>query len=327
MIPTRRRLVGAAFALLALAPSASRIALSQARLVRIGFLGPLPISLYFPSVLKRLAELGYVEGKNLVVDYRSADGVVERFPTLARDLIRAKCDLIVAAGSDHPARALVEAKTDVPVVILAVDYDPVKAGIVSNLRRPGGNFTGMFLPQSTLATKRLQLLREVMPNAKRFLVLADSFSIEQLDAVRRAAEQLRVAIVIETFEAPPYALDSAFAKGHAAGTEAVVVLSSPVLYRLRSKISELAIKRRLPSISGQVLDAEADFLIGYGVPPDKAFIRAGDIAASILKGAKPGDIPVEQPTVFDFGVNLKTAKALGISIPPSIMLRANRVIE
>ena len=263
----------------------------------------------------------------MVVDYRSADMVAERFPSLARDLIRAKSDLIFAAGSDHPARALLEAKTDVPVVILAVDYDPVKAGIVSNLRRPGGNFTGMFLLQSSLATKRLELLREIAPKVKQILVLADRFSVEQLDAVRHAAEKLRVQIVIEMFEALPYALESAFAKGHAARTEAVIVLSSPALYDQRSKIAELAIKHRLPSVAGQMLDAEANFLIGYGVNPDKAFVRAGDIAVSILKGAKAGDIPVEQPTEFEFGVNLKTAKALKISIPPSIMLRADRVIE
>lgn len=327
MIPTRRRLVGSTLALIAFTASAPWIASAQAQPVRIGVLAPRQNSIYLPAVLKRLGELGYVEGKNLVVDYRSADGVAERFPSLARDLIRAKSDLIIAIGPEHSARALIEAKVGVPVVILATEYDPVKAGIVSSLRRPGGNVTGMVLLQPAIAAKRLQLLREIVPKAKRFLVLADRFSTEQLETVRQAAEQLTVEIVAESFAALPYDLESAFAKGRAAGVGAAFSLASSALFDQRTRIAELALKHRLPLVGGQVLYAEAGFLFSYGVNPARAFVRTGDIAASILKGAKPGDIPVEQPTEFEFAVNLKTAKALGISVPSSIMLRADRVIE
>lgn len=327
MIPTRRRLLGSTLALFALVASAPRIASAQARTVRIGVLAPRQNSIYFPPVLKRLGELGYVEGRNLVVDFRSADGVAERFPSLARDLIRAKSDLIFVIGPEQSARALLDAKPGVPVVILATEYDPVKAAIVSSLRRPGGNVTGMVLLQPALAAKRLQLLREIVPKAKRFLVLFDRFSAEQLESVRQAAEQLTVEIVAETFAALPYDLESAFAKGRAAVVEAVTVLTSSVLFDQRRRIAELALKHRLPSMAGQVLYAEAGFLISYGVNPAKAFVRVGDIAASILNGAKPGDIPVEQPTEFELAVNLRTAKALGIPIPPSILVRADRVIE
>jgi putative ABC transport system substrate-binding protein len=309
------------------ATAAPRIALAQARPVRIGVLAARLPSFYLPAVLKRLGELGYVEGKTIIVEYRSAQGVAGRFPPLARELIQAKCDLIFALGPEEAARAVIEAKADVPIVILAVDYDPVKAGIVSNLARPGGNVTGMFLSQPTLAAKRLQLMREMVPKAKRFLVLADPFTKEQVEAVRQAAEQLRVEIVVETFAALPYDLESAFVKGRAAGVDAVIPAASPVFADQRTSIAGLAMKHRLPSAGPSTQFAEAGFLFSYGVKPDKAFARAGDIAASILKGAKPGDIGVEQTNEFEFVVNLTTAKTLGIAIPPSIAVRADRAIE
>jgi ABC-type uncharacterized transport system substrate-binding protein len=304
-----------------------RIALAQARPVRIGLLTLRLPSLFFPAILKRLSELGYVEGKTMLVEYRSAQGVAERLPPLARELIQAKCDLIFALGPEGAARAVLEARAGIPVVILAVNYDPVKAGIVSNLARPGGNVTGMFVSAPVLAAKHLQLMREMVPKGKRFLVLADPFTDEQVEALRRAAEQLRVEIVVETFAKPPYDLGSAFAKGRAAKVDGVISATSPVFADRRADIAELAIKHRLPLAGGFTSFAEAGYLFSYGVKPDKAFIRAGDMAASILKGAKPGDIGVEQPTEFELVVNLKTAKALGIKIPQSIAVRADRAIK
>ena len=321
MIPIRRRLVGAGLALLALTQSGSRIASAQPRQVRIGVLAARQNSIFLPAVLTRLGELGYVEGKNLVVDYRSADGVAERFPSLARDLIRAKCDLIFAIGPEQSARALREAKADVPVVILAADYDPVKAGIVSSLRRPGGNVTGIFILLPTIVAKRLEYLREIVPKAKRYLVLSDRFTTEQLESVRQAADLLRLEIVAETFAALPYDIESAFARGRAAGAEAMMVLNSPALYDQRTSIAKLMMQYRLPSAGFDL----TGFLVSYAAV--KPFVRAGDMAVSILKGAKAGDIPMEQPTEFELVVNLKTARALKISIPQSILLRADRVIE
>ena len=316
---TRRKLI------IALGACVPRIAVGQAPSVRIGVLAPRQPSLYVPQVLARLGELGYVEGKNLVVDYRSADGVAERFPQLARDLIRAKCDLIFAVGPLHAARALLEAKVDVPMVVLAVDYDPVAAGIVASLRRPGGNVTGIFSLASSLMPKRLELFREIVPKAKRILVLSDLFTIEQLESVRQAAAQLRVEIVVETFAALPYDIEAAVARGRKAGAEALFVLSSPALYDRRTSIGKLVRQYRLPAAgTGSVME-EGEMLFKY--EPVKPFVRAGDMAVSILKGAKAGDIPMEQPTEFELVVNLKAAKALNISIPQSILLRANRVIE
>lgn len=327
MNPARRRLVGSTLALFALAATAPRIATAQARMPRIGVLAARLPSFYLPAALKRLGELGYVEGKSMVVEYRSAEGDAARFPALARELVQAKCDLIFALGPVQAPRALLDAKASMPIVMLAVDYDPVKAGIVSNFARPGGNVTGMFFSQATLAAKRLQLMREMVPRAKRILVLTDRFTNEQLEAVRKAAEQLRTEIVVETFAALPYDLDAAFAKGRAAGAEAITALASPALADRRASVAALALKHRLPSAGSSAPYAEAGYLFSYGVKPDKAFVRGGDIAASILKGEKPGDIPVEQPTEYELSINLKAAKALGISIPQAIAVRANRVIE
>ena len=320
---TRRKLI------IALGACVPRIAFGQTRLVRIGVLAARQPSLFFPQVLARLGELGYVEGKNLIVDYRSADGVAERFPSLARDLIRAKCDLIFAVGPVHPARALLDAKVDVPVVVLAVDYDPVKAGIVASLRRPGGNLTGVSSLSSSLMPKRLELLREIVPKAKRILVLSDLFTTQQLEVVRQAADQLRVEIVVETFATLPYDLEAAFARGHKAGAEAIFGLSSPALYDRRTTINKLVRQYRLPlagsglGVGGTIEESEALFIYDAVKP----FVRAADIAVSILKGAKAGDIPLEQPTRFELVVNLKAANRLKISIPQSLLVRANQVIE
>ena len=329
MIRTRRRKLGLALGLLAVFASTPQIAFGQTPSVRIGVLAPRQPSLYIPQVLARLGELGYVEGKNLIVDYRSADGVAERFPQLARDLIRAKCDLIFAVGPLQAARALLDAKVDVPVVVLAVDYDPVKAGIVASLRRPGGNITGIFSLGSALAAKRLEFLREIVPKAKRILVLSDLFTTQQLEVVRQAADQLRVEIAVETFATLPYDLEAAFARGRKAGTEALLTLSSPALFDRRTTINQLVRQYRLPSVGTELAAmgtiADSENLIVYGAV--KPFVRAADMAVSILKGAKAGDIPMEQPTEFELVVNLKAARALKISIPQSILLRANRVIE
>ena len=318
------------FLILALLASNSGVALTaaeQVRHVRIGILSPRPISAYFRAVLKRLGELGYVPGKNLIVDYRSADGVAERFPALARDLVLAKNDLLFAIGAEQAARALIDAKAGSPIILLAVDYDPVKAGLVSSLRRPGGNVTGMMLLTPQLAGKRLELLREILPRAQRFLVFTDGYTLEQLESLRAAADKLQVRLIVETFGSLPYDFESAFRRGVTAGAEALLILQSPVHSDERVRIFELAMKHRMPSFASTVGHSEVGHLLSYGVDPATAFSRAGDIAVSILKGTKAGDIPVEQPMTFDLTVNLKTAKAMGITIPQTIMVRATRMIQ
>ena len=311
-----------------LAPS---LALAQARTVRIGFLAPRPRPrvVSIPPILKRLAELGYVEGKNLIVEYRSSDGVMERFPSLARELIEAKCDVIIAVGIVQAARALIDEKASVPIVILGITCDPVQAGIVPNLQRPGANITGVHFAASALAAKRLEILSEVVPKAKRYLVLADPQTTEQLEGARQAAQRLQLEVVPITFEKPPYDFESAFEQGRKAKVEALLLPDSAIFLAQRERIGELALKHRMPAAApAHYFDSAANgLLFGYGANLDRTSARAADIAASILRGKKPGDIPVEQPTEFEFVINLKTVKALGISLPGSVVVRADRVIE
>lgn len=201
---------------------------AQAKAVKVGVLAPLKRPGALPAVLNRLGQLGFVEGKNLSVELRSTDGVTERTLPLARELVQAKCDLIIAYGFEQGARALMQASASVPIVILALDYDPLEAGIVRNLGRPGGNVTGMYVPNVMLAAKRLEFLRETLPGAKRVLALVDSHSAGQLKAAQTAAAQLGMEIVTAPFTAPPYDFEAAFEKGRAARAEALLLFISPV---------------------------------------------------------------------------------------------------
>ena len=304
-------------------------ATGQERTVRIGVLVGRRNSIFLPGILKRLGELGYVEGRNLVVEYRSADGVPERFPTLAHELIDAKCDLVLAIGAEQGARALIDAKSPIPVVILANEYDPVRAGIVSNLRTPGGNLTGVFMSEIELGTKRMELMHEILPAAARYLVLGDAFTKDQLKVTRDTARQLRVEIIEEIFGAPPYDLEAAFARGRSRRVEALMVLASPRLFDQSARIAELTVEQRLPASVGYPVASlgEAGFLIAFNADIARPTSRVADIAASILKGAKPGNIPVERAVNYELVINLKTAKALGIVVPRSVLVRADHVIE
>jgi len=264
----------------------------------------------------------------LLVEYRSADGIVDRFPALARELIEAKCDLIFAAGSVYPAQALRDITKKVPIVFVAIEYDPVKAGIVATMRRPGGNITGIALSTPELAAKRLEILRETLPQATRFLVFTDPYSKEQFEAIAQVAERLRVQLTAHAFGSRPYAFEPAFDQDEKAGVSAVLLPTSPDFFDRRATIYDIAMKRRLPVVvGGSAWWTGTGWFLGYGPIVEKTYARAADIAASILKGTSPGEIPVEQPSEFEFAINLKTAKALGITVPQAVMVRASRVVE
>lgn len=254
--------------------------------------------------------------------------MAERFPPLARELIETKCDLIFVIGTELAARALIDAKSPVPVIVIANDYDPIQAGIASSLRRPGGNLTGVVLSQIEVAAKRLEIMREILPKAARYLVLSDVFTKDQLDATQQAARQLGVEIVPEIFGAHPYDIEAAFARNRAR-VDALMVLTSPQLFDLRASVSASATKHRLPASVGFPVAnwGEAGFVLSYTENQDKLAARAGDMAARILKGANPGEIPIEQPTTYEMVINLKTAKVLNIRVPISVLVRADRVIE
>jgi putative tryptophan/tyrosine transport system substrate-binding protein len=301
--------------------------LAQSRPMRIAVLAPIDRdkSAFFVPFIQRLADLGFKEGVNLSIDYRSSSGTIQRIPVLARELVATSPDLIIALGVEQPARALLELKAPQPIVFIAVNYDPVDQGIVKSYSRPGGKFTGVYIPQAALAVKRLELLREMLPKLNRVLVMSDADSRNQLAAVKKAAGQLQLNSI--EFTSQPYGIEDAFESGRAARSQAFLNLASPTLQVDSAKIADLALKYRLPAIGFLVFQAELGYLATFGAEAPKVSERAAALVARILKGEKPADLPVEQANEYELAINLKTAKTLGVAIPQSILFRADRVIE
>jgi putative ABC transport system substrate-binding protein len=304
-------------------------AAAQTRRAKIGMLSARPLrgSFYVSAVVQRLAELGYGERTGTVFEVRSADGKVDQYPRLARELVEQKCDVIFAIGPVYTARALQDARSQAPVVFLAVDYDPLDKRIITSLGRPSGNITGVYIPQAELAAKRMQIMHEVVPAARRFLVFVDVYSMDQIAAVRKAAEAARVELTVIEFLKPPYDYPSAFEAGRKAQVEALIGLASPVFAANAAALSAFLVKYRLPGAASSVPHAEAGFLISYGADVTKVSRRVAEIGARILKGAKPADIPVEQADEFELAVNAKTARALDVRIPESVLARATRIVQ
>jgi putative tryptophan/tyrosine transport system substrate-binding protein len=320
----RRRLVVAG-ALGALAPAFS---FAQARPVKIGMLSgsPLSKSALAPILLKALADLGYRDGAGMVLEYRHSDDPAG-YPARARELIARKCDIIFAFVSESAARALLDAHTDIPVVLLAFDYDPVEKGIVRSYARPGGNMTGVYTPVAPLTTKRLEIAQEVLPKAKRFLVLSDSYTADQLAVLRKAAEARRIQLTISEFTNSPYNFRAAFEAGRRERVDAVWLFTTPEFSQRRAEISALLLSHRQPGFSGTVMSTSPGVLVGYGHDLVKGTRRGAEIAVKVLKGASAGDTPVEQADEFELVVNLKTATTLGIKVPQSVRTRATTIIE
>lgn len=308
------------------------VAQQQGKAWRVGFLSPLarPASLdshRYGAFLQGMRELGYIESKNLVIEWRFADGMYERLPGLAAELVQLNVDVIVAATS--PAiRAAQKATTTLPIV-MGNTGDPVGSGFVKSLAQPGGNITGLALMSSDVSAKLLDLLRSLVPKLSRVAVLVSPTSSTYraiLNGVQAAAQN--VGIQILPVEArTPLEIETGFPMMVRSRAEAVIVGLSWFFVQQQRQIADLAAKHRLPSIAGNREYAEAGGLMSYGQNIADNYRRAATYVDKILKGAKPGDLPVEQPTTFDFVINLKTAKALGITIPQSILLRADEVIQ
>jgi len=304
-------------------------AAAQARRAKIGMLSARSHSesFYASGVVQRLAELGYGERAGIVFEFRSAESKVDQYPKLARELVEQKCDVIFAIGPVYTARALQDARSQAPVVFLAIDYDPLEKRIITSLGRPGGNITGVYIPQAELAAKRMQIMREVVPAARRFLVFVDVYSMDQIGAVRKAAEAARVELTVIEFSKPPYDYPGAFEAGRKARVEALIGLASPVFGANTAALSALLLKYRLPGATSVVPYVEAGFLISYGADVRKVSRRVAEMGARILNGAKPADIPVEQADEFELAVNARTARALGVKLPESVLARATRIIS
>ena len=294
---------------------------------RIGILSGLPAdkSVLGPMLLGALAQLGYAQDA-VEIQYRHSDET--RVATrIARELIAARCDLIFALGGATQVSGFREARTSVPVVFVGISFDPVELRIVDSLARPGGNITGVYVPTDALAAKRVELARELLPNARRFLLLADSVTRSQIPAIRKAVDSYGGELTIVQYERSPYDLVRGFERGRAAGVQAVFLPVSAAFARQRAQFSSLLVQYKLPAFVPEFLAGEEGSLASYSVDVASVVRRAAELGVRILKGVKATDIPVEQPSEYVLVINLKTAKTLGIEIPPSVLTRATRVVE
>jgi putative ABC transport system substrate-binding protein len=297
---------------------------------RIGFLTSSSASAYVNRVeafLGGLRDLGYVDGQNIVIEYRYAEGKNDRLPELTAELVRLKVDVIVAGG-DTSVRAAKKATETIPIVTTIVS-DPVALGFVASLARPGGNITGFTSLARELGGKRLELLKEAVPRLSRLAVLANrdnpGYSV-QMKEIEVVAEGLRMQVQAFGVQVPND-FDKAFSAMSRDTVHAIIVIQSPAFSNERTRLVDLAVKNRLPVMYPQSEFAEAGGLMSYGPSVPDLFRRAAIYVDKILKGAKPADLPVEQPTKFELVINLKAAKQIGLTIPPNVLARADKVIK
>src|SRR5713226_3343875 len=316
---------------LLLALSFQAEAQQPAKIPRIGYLAgasPSSISDRIEAFGQGLRELGYVEGKNIVIELRSAEGKADRLPSLAAELVRLKVDIIVTAGPQS-TRAAKEATSTIPIV-MGFDIDPVGSGFVASLARPGGNITGLSTLAPEISGKQLELLKEIIPKLSRVAVFGTSTqpgSAQSLREVELAAGAFKVQLQYLDVVSPKD-IETAFRAASKGRAEAVLMMvAGPVYIPHRTQVVELAVKSRLPAIYRNREDVEAGGLMTYGVNVNDLDRRAATYVDKILKGAKPADLPVEQPTKFEFIINLKAAKQIGLTIPPNVLARADKVIK
>ncbi len=298
------------------------------KVYRVGFLsGPPLVGRTTALFEQQLHDLGWHNGENILIEYRSAEGKLDRLPAFAAELLRLKVDLILAVAAPD-TKAAREATRSIPIVF-AAHGDPVAAGDVQSLSRPGGNITGLALMHPELVGKQLELLKTIAPRAVRVAVLwnaGNPIKVRDYQELKAAAKLLRV--VLESHEVRrPADRDVAFSAITQKRPDALLVLGDPVTFQIRTSITDFATKARLPAMYPYREFIAAGGLMSYGADLDALFRRAAGYVDKILKGAKPADLPVEQPTKFDLVINRKTAKVLGLTIPPALLVQADQVIE
>jgi putative ABC transport system substrate-binding protein len=325
-----KKIFGFALGALLLAHSYPLEAQQPKKVPTIGWLehtSPNPEALRLSDLFRKgLRDLGYVDGKSIAIEYRYAEGKTERLPELAAELVRLKVDCIVTSGG-QPIEAAQRATKTIPIV-MAVSGDPVAQGFVASLARPGGNITGLSILSPELSGKRLELLKEVVPGLSRVAVLgyakAHGPAWKEIEA---AARSLRLKLQPLEVRGPDD-LAKLFQEAIKARAQALLTLPHALFNRdYRTMIVELAAKSRLPAMYGGTEFSEVGGLMGYGPDISDNFRRAATYVDKILNGSKPGEIPVEQPMKFEFIINLKTAKQIGLTIPPNVLVRADKVIR
>jgi putative ABC transport system substrate-binding protein len=297
---------------------------------RIGYLSGSGLSVLAARIeafRQGLRQLGYVEGKNIIIEWRSAEEKFDRLPELAAELVRLKVDVIVSPGPGV-TRPLKEATSTIPIV-MAQDTDPVGSGFITSLARPGGNITGLATLSPEIGGKQLELLKEISPKISRVAVIGNSTTPGDAQAIRETVltagsfeVYLRYLDVLD-----PKDIETAFRTAAKGRADALLVLGNPILNNHRKQVVELAVKHRLPATYTRPEFIEAGGLMYYGTNYNELFRRAATYVDKILKGAKPADLPVEQPKKFELIVNLKAAKQIGLTIPPSVLARADKVIR
>jgi putative ABC transport system substrate-binding protein len=298
----------------------------------IGYLSPFdPATESAPAEAIRLAlrELGYIEGQNIAIEYRYAEGKLDRLPELAAELVRLKLDIIVVSGGGRPVREAKNATKTIPIVMAGLPADPIELGLVESLARPGGNVTGLSSLSRELAGKRLELLKEAVPKIARVAVLYEPIG----GSLREVKEALPVAARSLGLTVQPWEVraaddfDRVFAALNKQRPDGLYVSAGPLMINNQKRTAGFALKSRLPSMYGNRERVEAGGLMSYGADIADSYRRVAYFVDRILKGAKPADLPVEQPTKFELVINLKTAKQIGLTIPPEVLARANRLIK
>jgi putative ABC transport system substrate-binding protein len=297
---------------------------------RIGYLGATSRSINparIEAFRQGLRELGYVEGKNIVIEYRYAEGKLDRLPALAAELVGLKVDIIVMGGP-AATRSAKQATATIPIV-MAYDDDPVGSGFVASLARPGGNITGLSTLAPEISGKQLELLREIVPKLSRVAVLGNAIQPGNPQALREinlAADAFGVQLQYLEVGGPKD-IDTVFRAASKGRADAVLVLGNPTLFSQRRQLADLAVNSRLPTIYNRPEYVEDGGLVFYGPSYIDLYRRAATYVDKILKGTKPADLPVEQPKKFEFIINLNTAKQIGLTIPPNVLARADKVIR
>jgi putative ABC transport system substrate-binding protein len=323
MMTRRTALAGAA----ALFSAACALAQSPQKMLRVGYVTLQPRSAPHEAFVKRMGELGYQEGVNFAFEFLQVRSLDE-YPAGYRAVAARGCDILVASGNEAALRAAADAAENrIPVVFFAFDFDPFAKGFVTSLAKPGGNLTGVFVRQIELAKKRVELTRQALPGARSLWLLWDPVSRDQADAAAEVASEFGFAsrLVEVTGEPPDYA--AALAPLAESPGSPLLIPASPRFYRDRAALIALVLERRIPAISAHPEHAELGALLSYRVTVLAVLRDMAPYVDRIAKGAKPGDIPIEQPTHFDMTINLKTAKALNLEISPVLIARADEVIE
>lgn len=297
---------------------------------RVGWVTTSAASLREPQAIiftQRLRELGFVEGKNLVLDRHHGDNRLERLPAVAAAMARSHYDVLFTGGGDATLAAAVQASRQAPIVVVAVDFDPVATGDVASLARPGGRVTGISAQQSALPAKRLELLREMLPGVKRLAVFTNEQTQGQLTLVQGTARRIGLQVHVVDLKRPPFNFPAAYAEAEQQKCDALFALGSGLFVPARREITQLALQHRLPSVFHNSQWVEAGGLMSYGFNFPAMWRRGAEMVAAILRGAKASEMPMELPEHYELAFNLATARSLGVAVPQAMLIRADRVFE